>query len=262
MPRAGGIGPTATDAPSTTASGWAATSAATVSGAARVTSTARSPSSAATTSSTCPVVLPAPYTTSGSPVRSARETSARLCPRSSYGAIASASRAASGATLPPATCSSSRRACSRSTRRPYGRAAGSLAACWSPRSSRSWRSPRRGSPCWPWRWRSSCWCACGPCAGRSAVRPPLPPPAPPRESRPAGDDALRHVALVRYDAFEDIGGGQSFSAALLDERGDGVVLTSIHGRGESRTYGKSVRGGTSEHTLSPEEQQAIAQARA
>ena len=85
-------------------------------------------------------------------------------------------------------------------------------------------------------------------------------PAPAGVNRPAGDDALRRVALVRYDAFEDIGGEQSFSAALLDEGGNGVVLTSIHGRGESRTYGKAVRGGRSEHTLSPEEQQAIAQA--
>ena len=93
-----------------------------------------------------------------------------------------------------------------------------------------------------------------------ALAVPVPPP-PQGVNRPAGDDALRKVGLVRYDAFEDIGGGQSFSAALLDEGGNGVVLTAIHGRGESRTYGKAVRGGTSEHTLSPEEQQAIAQAR-
>ena len=78
---------------------------------------------------------------------------------------------------------------------------------------------------------------------------------------PGGDDALRHVAVVRYDAFEDAGGRQSFSAALLDGAGDGLVLTAIHGRAESRTYGKAVSGGTSAHTLSPEEQQAIAQAR-
>lgn len=70
-------------------------------------------------------------------------------------------------------------------------------------------------------------------------------------------DALRHVAVVRYDAFGDMGGRMSFSAALLDDAGDGLVLTSINGRSETRTYAKGVKGGASEHTLSPEEQQAI-----
>ena len=45
-------------------------------------------------------------------------------------------------------------------------------------------------------------------------------------------DALRHVAVVRYDAFGDMGGRLSFSAALLDDAGDGLVLTSINGRSE------------------------------
>ena len=71
---------------------------------------------------------------------------------------------------------------------------------------------------------------------------------------------LRHVAVVRYDAFGDLGGRLSFSAALLDDAGDGLVLTSIHGRSDSRTYAKGVQGGASHHELSPEEQQAIAHA--
>lgn len=70
-------------------------------------------------------------------------------------------------------------------------------------------------------------------------------------------DALRHVAVVRYDAFGDMGGRLSFSAALLDDAGDGLVLTSINGRSETRTYAKGVKGGTSGHSLSPEEEQAI-----
>jgi hypothetical protein len=70
-------------------------------------------------------------------------------------------------------------------------------------------------------------------------------------------DALRHVAVVRYDAFGDMGGRLSFSAALLDDAGDGLVLTSINGRSETRTYAKGVKGGDSDHSLSPEEQQAI-----
>ena len=71
---------------------------------------------------------------------------------------------------------------------------------------------------------------------------------------------LRHVAVVRYDAFGDLGGRLSFSAALLDDAGDGLVLTSIHGRSDSRTYAKGVHRGESEHDLSPEERQAIAHA--
>lgn len=70
-------------------------------------------------------------------------------------------------------------------------------------------------------------------------------------------DALRHVAVVRYDAFPDMGGRLSFTVALLDDAGDGLVLTSINGRTETRTYAKGVKGGRSEHSLSPEETQAI-----
>ena len=68
--------------------------------------------------------------------------------------------------------------------------------------------------------------------------------------------AVQRVALVRYDAFEDMGGHLSFSAALLDGAGNGVVITSINGRQDTRCYAKSVRGGTSEHNLSVEEQEA------
>jgi hypothetical protein len=70
-------------------------------------------------------------------------------------------------------------------------------------------------------------------------------------------DALRHVAVVRYDAFGDMGGRLSFTVALLDDASDGLVLTAIHGRSESRTYAKGVKSGASEQALSPEEQQAI-----
>lgn len=79
----------------------------------------------------------------------------------------------------------------------------------------------------------------------------------------AGDieQSLRHVAVVRYDAFGDMGGRLSFSAAIIDDRGDGLVISSIHARGESRTYAKGIVEGDSEVTLSPEEQQALAAAR-
>jgi hypothetical protein len=71
-------------------------------------------------------------------------------------------------------------------------------------------------------------------------------------------DALRHVAVVRYDAFGDMGGRMSFTAALLDDSGDGLVITSINGRTEARAYAKGVKHGQSEQDLSPEESEAIA----
>ncbi len=79
--------------------------------------------------------------------------------------------------------------------------------------------------------------------------------------RAEGVDALRHLAVVRYDAFGDMGGHLSWSLALVDDGGDGVVLTSIHGRSEARTYAKSVTGWSCEQQLSPEEVEAIEHAR-
>ena len=72
---------------------------------------------------------------------------------------------------------------------------------------------------------------------------------------------LRHLAVVRYDAFGDMGGHLSWSLALLDDAGDGIVLSSIHGRSEARTYAKNVAAWTSDAQLSPEEDEAIAHAR-
>jgi hypothetical protein len=74
-------------------------------------------------------------------------------------------------------------------------------------------------------------------------------------------EALRHLAVVRYDAFGDMGGHLSWSLALLDEGGHGVVLTSIHGRSEARTYAKNISGWKSDQQLSPEEEEAVTAAR-
>lgn len=76
----------------------------------------------------------------------------------------------------------------------------------------------------------------------------------------AMSSSARNVGVVRYDAFEDMGGSMSFSAALLDDKGDGLVLTSINGRSEARTYAKVVESGRSDNNLSPEEEMAIAEA--
>jgi hypothetical protein len=74
------------------------------------------------------------------------------------------------------------------------------------------------------------------------------------------EEAVRHVAVVRFDAFEDMGGRLSFSAAMLDGHGNGVVITSINGRQDTRVYAKPVQNGTSSHNLSDEERQAIREA--
>ena len=72
--------------------------------------------------------------------------------------------------------------------------------------------------------------------------------------------ALRRIALVRYDAFDDLGGRLSFSLAVLDSRGDGVTLTSLAGREETRVYAKSISAGAGVTELSPEEREAVAAA--
>ncbi len=69
--------------------------------------------------------------------------------------------------------------------------------------------------------------------------------------------ALRNVALVRFDAFDDMAGRMSFALALLDDGGDGVTLTAIAGRSDTRIYAKGVRDGGGEQELSPEEQAAV-----
>lgn len=70
-------------------------------------------------------------------------------------------------------------------------------------------------------------------------------------------ESISLVGLVRYDAFGDIGGEFSFSAAFLDESANGLVITSINGRNEGRVYAKSVVAGKSTRPLSAEEEEAI-----
>jgi hypothetical protein len=72
--------------------------------------------------------------------------------------------------------------------------------------------------------------------------------------------ALQRIGLVRYDAFEDVGGRLSFSCAMLNDEGDGVVVTSINGRQDTRVYAKPVYRGESVHNLSDEEAAAIREA--
>ncbi len=72
--------------------------------------------------------------------------------------------------------------------------------------------------------------------------------------------AVRKVGVVRFDAFEDTGGQLSYSIALLNDNGDGIVLTTLNGRSESRSYAKLVKGAHSTYSLSEEEKEAIRRA--
>ena len=71
---------------------------------------------------------------------------------------------------------------------------------------------------------------------------------------------MQKWALLRYKAFANSGGDQSFSFALLDAEGDGIVLSSICGRDESRIYAKTIKKGKSSYALSSEEVEVIRQA--
>jgi hypothetical protein len=73
--------------------------------------------------------------------------------------------------------------------------------------------------------------------------------------------ALRDLAIVHYDALTEMAGRLSFSLAMINAAGDGVVVTSINGRSETRTYAKVVRDGRGVEALSPEEDQALRAAR-
>lgn len=74
---------------------------------------------------------------------------------------------------------------------------------------------------------------------------------------PRGAAAISRIGLVRFDAFEDTGGAQSFSLALVDDDGDGIVLTSLHSRPTTRVYLKAIRRGVADAPLSAEETRAL-----
>lgn len=71
---------------------------------------------------------------------------------------------------------------------------------------------------------------------------------------------IQKVAVIRYNPFADTGGDQSFAIALLDSLGNGVVLSSLHSRTDTRVFAKAVQGGRSKYQLSDEEQDAIKKA--
>ena len=74
---------------------------------------------------------------------------------------------------------------------------------------------------------------------------------------PRDTAAISRIGLVRFDAFEDTGGAQSFALALVDDDGDGIVLTSLHSRPTTRVYVKAIRRGVADAPLSAEETRAL-----
>jgi Protein of unknown function (DUF4446) len=76
------------------------------------------------------------------------------------------------------------------------------------------------------------------------------------------DGSVANSAIVRYDAYEDTGGHQSASMALLDAARTGIVVTAIQGRDYARIYMKELDRGRPSVALSPEEQQAVERAMA
>jgi hypothetical protein len=74
------------------------------------------------------------------------------------------------------------------------------------------------------------------------------------------DTSVTNTAIVRYDAYEDTGGHQSASLALLDAARTGIVVTAIQGRDYARIYMKELDRGKPSVALSPEEQEAVERA--
>jgi hypothetical protein len=71
------------------------------------------------------------------------------------------------------------------------------------------------------------------------------------------ESAIQRVGVVRYNPFEDTGSNQSFVLAMLDARGDGFVLSSLHSRQATRMFLKPVSAGKADSAVSEEEAEAI-----
>ncbi|MDN5345077.1 MAG: hypothetical protein PWQ18_1191 [Clostridia bacterium] len=72
------------------------------------------------------------------------------------------------------------------------------------------------------------------------------------------EKSLSRVGLIRFNAFPDTGSDLSFALALLNREGDGLILTSLYARDETRVFIKPVHAGRSRYRLSEEEEKALA----
>jgi hypothetical protein len=82
-----------------------------------------------------------------------------------------------------------------------------------------------------------------------------------KEGKKESESHIQKFGLIRYNPFNELGGDQSFSLALLDKNNNGVVLTSIFSHEKGRVFGKMIINGESQHQLSKEEGKAIEQAK-
>ncbi len=69
--------------------------------------------------------------------------------------------------------------------------------------------------------------------------------------------ALQHVRILRYNAYADVGGDQSFALVLVDDHGDGVVISGLHHRSGVRVYAKPLASLRSTHALTAEETRVV-----
>ncbi|KKR09593.1 MAG: hypothetical protein UT37_C0016G0003 [Parcubacteria group bacterium GW2011_GWA2_39_18] len=74
------------------------------------------------------------------------------------------------------------------------------------------------------------------------------------------DGALQKFSVKRFNPFEEVGGDQSFSFALLNEENSGFVVTSLHTREGTRIYAKSIQKGKPENQLMDEEKEVLKEA--
>ena len=73
--------------------------------------------------------------------------------------------------------------------------------------------------------------------------------------------SVQSVETVRFNAFDGVGANQSFATVLLNQHGDGVVLSSLYGRERTSVFSKPLKGHSSEHGLSEEEKMAVKKAK-
>ena len=72
--------------------------------------------------------------------------------------------------------------------------------------------------------------------------------------------SIQKVGFLRFNPFQDTGGDNSFVLAMLDQKNDGIILSSLYTRGGVRVYGKQIQNGQSKHQLSEEEKRVIREA--
>jgi len=72
--------------------------------------------------------------------------------------------------------------------------------------------------------------------------------------------SIQKIGVIRFNPFEGVGGNQSFSLAILDQKDDGIVISSYHSKENTRIYAKPIKQGESQFPLTEEEEKAIKKA--